>query len=138
MKLICVLLTLIFFITGCSIVAPPLEFAPAPDIVKKAIILQLQQGYSNLSSQLNSTYHLPVIKQINVTKIEPLFIANFATYHLKGTYQIQLNLPTHIVKQKQNKFDIYLQRQKQGKTWRLLRKSTSTNPDKWSSYHIPN
>ncbi len=138
MKQICLLLTLIFLVTGCSAVAPPLEFAPPPDTIKKGIVLQLQQRYSNLSSQLNHTHPLPVIKQINVTKIEPLFIANFATYHLKGTYQIQLNLATHTVEQKQNKFDIYLQRQRQGKTWRLLRKDTSTNPDKWSSYHIPN
>jgi hypothetical protein len=132
------LLTLVFFVTGCNSVAPPLEFAPPPDIVKKAIVLQIQQSYSNLSSQLKNKYPIPKIKQINVTKIEPLLIANFATYHLKGTYQIELNLPTHTVKQKQNEFDIYVQRQKQGKTWRLLRKSTSTNPDKWSSYHIPN
>jgi hypothetical protein len=125
-------------ITSCSAVKPPLELAPKAKIVEKAIALELQHTYQKLTHQLDSQYPQLQIKQIQVSKIEPLLIANLATYHLKGTYQMKLKLSSQTVEKKDNNFEIYLQRQREGKTWRLLRKTNSTNLEKWLSYPIPN
>jgi PBP1b-binding outer membrane lipoprotein LpoB len=132
-------IVLIIIFTGCSLAAPPLELSPQGDIVKKAIALQLKMTETNISEQLNATNPDLEIKNIKVEKIEPVFIAKLAAYHLQGTYNSNIKLPRQKVSQQNNQFDVYIQRQSEGKTWRLLKtesRNDKNKPIQWSSYLI--
>ncbi len=134
------LLVILFslILTACQSKVVPLEFAPDGNIVKQAIALQLSQRLNHLSQQLNTQKPKLDISNINVKKIDPVTIGNLPSYHLTGTYNLKLILLRQEVKQTKNKFDVYLQRQAEGKTWRLLSKDnkTSTQESTWKSYLI--
>jgi hypothetical protein len=128
---------LILLLTGCSAANPPTEFAPDGEVVENAILLQLSQTEQRLSQQLNASYPQLEISQIQVKKLDPVFIADLAAYHLQGTYNLKLILPRQEVMQKNNPFDIYLQRQIEGKTWRLLKREViSGKKTQWKSYLV--
>ncbi|MDJ0508044.1 MAG: hypothetical protein QNJ64_02135 [Crocosphaera sp.] len=132
---------IIFFsltLTACKTTAVPLEFAPDGQIVRGAISLQLEQRLNPLSEQLNVQKPNLDISNINVKNIDTVIISNLPSYHLTGTYNLKLNLLRQQVKQKENKFDLYLQRQAEGKTWRLLSKDNkiSSGEVSWKSYLI--
>jgi hypothetical protein len=125
-------------LNACQASTVPLEFAPDGNIVQEAITLQLSQRLTPLSQQLNTQKPRLDISNINVKSIDTIAIANLPTYHLKGTYNLKLILPRQEVKQNKNKFDVYLQRQGEGKTWRLLSKDNkkSSEESSWKSYLI--
>ncbi len=125
-------------LTACQTATPPTELTPDGEIVQKAIALQLSKTEERLSQQLNTSVPILEISKIQVKQNEPVFIEDLAAYHLTGTYRLKLKLPHQEVTQRQNPFDIYLQRQAEGKTWRLLRrevKDIQAEPQ-WSSYLI--
>ncbi len=125
-------------LNACQTATVPLEFAPDGNIVQKAIALQLSQRLNPLSQQLNTQKPQLDIGNINVKNIDRVVISELPTYHLQGTYNLQLILPRQKVKQNKNKFDVYLQRQAEGKTWRLLSKENKTSIEEspWKSYLI--
>ena len=125
-------------LTACQSSAVPLEFAPDGQIVREAITLQLEQRLNPLSEQLNVQKPHLDISNINVKNIDTVIISNLPSYHLTGTYNLKLTLLRKQVKQKENKFDVYLQRQAEGKTWRLLSKDNKIASDEvsWKSYLI--
>ncbi|MBR8828475.1 MAG: hypothetical protein DSM107014_11350 [Gomphosphaeria aponina SAG 52.96 = DSM 107014] len=129
---------IIIWLTACSTQAPPTELAPEPEIVKKAIALQLNLTQTQLTQKLNAATPALEIGQINVKQLEPIFIAKLPAYHLQGTYDLTIKLPRQQAKQKNNPFEIYLQRQIEGKTWRLLKRETSKTEEKtqWNTYLI--
>jgi hypothetical protein len=133
-----ILAAILILLVGCSSTVPPLEFAPDGEIIQKAIMLQLEQTEQGISQQLKTARPQLEISQINVKKIEPVYVSDLAAYHLQGTYNLTLKLPRQQVTQKKNRFDIYLQRQIEGKTWRLLRRKPDINRQEspWSSYLI--
>ncbi|MGK7930377.1 MAG: hypothetical protein AB4041_02935 [Microcystaceae cyanobacterium] len=139
-RLISLLLTLLFIVglTACTPSEPPVEFTPDGAIIQKAITLQLEQTERRLSQQLKVSPPTFDISKIEVKNNDPVFINELAAYHLTGTYRLILQLPHRKVTQKKNPFDIYLQRQAEGKTWRLLTKTleTPTSQPQWSSYLI--
>lgn len=135
------LLLVIFFsfiLTACQTSTVPLEFAPDGQIVQQAIALQLNQRLTPLSEQLKTEKPRLNISNINVKEIEPVTITNLPSYHLTGTYNLKLILPRQEIKQTKNNFDVYLQRQAEGKTWRLLSKDNKTSDQEamWKSYLI--
>jgi hypothetical protein len=118
--IICIYCFILILCHGCTINPPPLEFAPNPTIIEKAIVFQIQQKQNNLSQQLQTKPPEISISKINVNKIEPKIKFNLPTYHLEGTYQLKLKVAHKKARQITNTFQIDLQRQKQGKTWRLI------------------
>lgn len=126
---------LIVLLSACDATTPPREFAPNGRIVKAAIALQLTQIEDRLSTQLKAAHPQLKIERITVKSIAPLFIAQLPTYHLQGTYNLTITLPRQQIAQKHNHFDIYLQRQAEGKTWRLLKRDRSSLSE-WTSYLI--
>lgn len=128
----------ILFLTACGAPTPPTELAPPGDIVQKAIILQLKQTEQNLSQKLNASTPELEISRIDVKKLEPVYIAKLPAYHLEGSYNLKLKLLRQQVNQTKNEFDIYLQRQIEGKTWRWLKKEPPQDNGKsrWTSYSI--
>jgi hypothetical protein len=128
---------LIILLTACTAATPPLEFAPDGELIQKAIALQLSQTEGRLSKQLNAIRPEFEINQIRVKTIEPVFVEALPSYHLQGTYNLKLKLSRQEVNQRSNRFEIYLQRQIEGKTWRLLRQQINfTGKSQWFSYLI--
>lgn len=129
---------LILLLVACSAPTPPISLAPGGDIVQKAIALQLKQSQQQLSEQLKASNPALKITRVSVKQIEPLYLGKLPTYHLVGTYNLNIDLSDRKVTQKDNEFDLYVQRQKEGKTWRWLKRVVS-DPDaapQWLSYLI--
>ena len=118
------ILVLVLLLNGCSGVEPNRE------IVENAIALQtrlLQQQLQQISK--------PVIDHVNITQTTTLSIDKLTGYRINGTYD--LKLPKQRLSQQKNPFDIYLQRQKEGKTWRLaLPKVAKNGVFTWLTYAI--
>lgn len=125
-------------LTACGASTPPLSLAPNKQLVEKAIALEVSQTQQQLTQRLHSIPPNVEISQVKLKQLEPLFIDNLATYHIWGTYTLTLKLPQQQLTQPNNSFDVYLQRQKEGKTWRLAlpegkSKGTQTS---WRTYLI--
>ena len=116
-----IVLTVVFLIgfTACGTNTPSLGLAPGKPLVQKAIALQVSQTQQQLTQQLQSSPPKLEITQVTLKQLEPLFIDDLPTYHVRGTYNIKFELPQQQVTQQNNPFDVYLQRQTEGKTWRL-------------------
>ena len=110
------------------------------ELVEKAIALEVELEQQQLNQQLfgqNNTHPQLQINRVKVTEIEPLEIQGLPSYKVEGTYKITIKLPDRKVKQK-NQFQIYLQSQKQRKTWRLARPKANHNYGRinWLTYLI--
>jgi len=138
MKQLLSLFLLLLFLSACSSIKPPTEFAPDGETISQALILQIKQTQNRLSQELKLPEPEFSISQINIKTIEPIYIANLAAYHLSGTYTFKLKQSHKSISQKDNLFDLFLQRQAEGKTWRLLVKNLANNgtENQWSSYLI--
>lgn len=131
-------IALAIVLTACGTASPSVTLAPGGDIIQKAIALQIERSQQQLSQQLQASHPNLKITKINVKEIEPLFIGKLPTYHLLGTYNLKIELPNQNVKQNNNEFDIYIQHQREGKTWRWLKREQA-DPDaetQWFSYSI--
>lgn len=131
---------LILLLGACSSPTPPRELAPGGDTIRRAIALSLSKTQSTLAEQLRTQAPEVKISSIKIEQLEPVYIAHLAAYHLQGTYNLKLNLSDQTVRQKKNPFDIYLQRQVEGKTWRLLQKDRNNEDEehpRWFSYSLP-
>lgn len=129
-------LVILILCVGCNDYQPPLEFAPKPMIIEKAIIFKLQRQYQYLSKQLQTQSPKIQVRKINIKKIEPTIINNLPTYHLEGTYKLNIKQKKGKNPTINNTFSLDLQRQSKGETWRILIKEKERNPEKYSSYQI--
>lgn len=110
---------------------------PSSKIVQRALALQLEQTQQQLSQQLDLKINSFEISRVTISQQQRQKIQELPAYHVQGNYNVTLKLPKRRVTQ-QNPFDIYLQRQKEGKTWRLAIPQFSgkgTSPT-WRSYLI--
>ncbi len=115
------------FLTACG----PGRAAPSNQIVRQAIALQATQTQQELSQQLRlKAPHLKV-DRVQVSSQEPLTIQNLPTYRVQGNYDYTLKLSKRTVTQKDNPFEVYLQRQSEGKTWRLAQQQREENGSSW-------
>lgn len=123
---------------ACGPAKPPIELAPDGAVVKRAIVFQLDQTQAGLSQQFQAPAPSFEVSKINVQSIEAIAINNLPAYHLQGGYDLKLRLPRQTVNQKQNPFDLYLQRQSEGKSWRLLKREFDgrTDREQWRSYLV--
>lgn len=131
-------LLLSVFLVACGQSTPPISLAPTQETIRRAIALQVQQTQQQLSEQLAATTPDLKIAHINVQVIDPLFLGQLPTYHLQGSYDLDVTLPNQAVTQEANEFDLYLQRQQEGKTWRWLspEQSDAETAQRWRSYRV--
>ncbi len=111
---------------------------PNRNLIKKAIAIQLEQTQQQLREQLDLDFQGFEINHLSITKKIPLMMEHLPAYHLQGVYDLKFNIPQHDLKQPQKPFDIYMQIQPEGKTWRLIikdRNSQATDPV-WRSYLV--
>jgi hypothetical protein len=113
-----------------------------PDLllVKKAIALEVTLDQKQVSQQLLRSETVPKFElgRVTISQIEPMIIQNLESYRITGNYDLTVELPRQNWKLKGNPFEVYLQRQQQGQTWRLARPQIkSKNSDvKWFTYLI--
>lgn len=131
-----ILLTfLVGFLSACSVSFSISGWEPSRSIVQQAIAIQLQQTQDKLIQELQLSQPPKLkINQLIINFLEPLKIENLPSFHLKGTYELDIQVPDRPeIIQPKNSFDIYLQRQKEGKTWRLARQEGKN----WNTYFVP-
>ncbi|HBE19810.1 MAG TPA: hypothetical protein DEG17_06990 [Cyanobacteria bacterium UBA11149] len=114
-------LTVIFAIAlpGCGTAKPTLGVAPSKYIIAKALQKQVSQTQQELAQQLQSPPSEFAITQIALEQLEPLYLGDLPAYRIQGTYHLTIKLPKQPLTETINSFNIYLQRQKEGKTWRV-------------------
>ncbi len=126
-----VLVLVVGWLTACSASSAAL----GGDIVQQAIALQVWQTQQALSQQLKLVAPDPdqiAIRHVVVTTKSPLTIQKQPAYKLQGTYDFTLTLPKRQVTQRDNAFEIYIQSQPEGKTWRLAqRERDEAGNEKW-------
>jgi hypothetical protein len=123
---------LMVFLSGCS--GNPLT--PTNGLVKKAVTLQMEQTQQQLSKQLDLTIKGFEIKHLAIRQLQSQSIQNLPAYRVKGVYDIVLNFPKRKLSKEKKHFDIYMQLQKEGKTWRLLQPEKSAGETVWRSYLV--
>jgi len=128
-------LGLILFLTSCGMTA---RF-PNHGVVERAIAMQINSAQFHLSQNLLQAPPKLDITKVEINNSEILVVENLPAYHIRGNYQVNLQLPNHKFNQKQP-FDIYIQQQKQNKSWRLLIPGFGRNSKNirftWHSYLI--
>jgi len=114
-------LLLTLLLTSCQINL----FIPDQQLIGRAIARQIQLTSSNLQENLlmqgkaNQEF---IIDRVLIDNIELLDMISERSYHVRGSYHLQTDPPPSQTKTQPNHpFDLYIQRQIEGKTWRLLR-----------------
>lgn len=109
-------LGLLVLLTACSTAG----IEPSTKIVQRGLAVQLSQIQQQLSQQFKST--APPSLEVNSVAIadkQQLVIGDLPAYKVRGFYDVTIKLDKRRVTQPHNPFEIYLQRQQEGKTWRL-------------------
>jgi hypothetical protein len=92
---------------------------PNTALVRKAIAMQVSQTQQAISQQLRLESPKVKVDRVQIKVQDPLRIQNLMAYRVEGTYDFTLKLRDRKVTQRDNPFEVYLQRQSEGKTWRL-------------------
>ncbi|MDZ8056020.1 MAG: hypothetical protein RMX63_31875 [Aulosira sp. ZfuCHP01] len=129
-------LTAILFmlLTACGNIG----LLPTSQLVQKAIALQLEQTQQQLNQKLDLDFQGFDIKRLSITEEKSLTIQSLPAFRVRGNYDLIIKLPKRRLTQLQQPFEVYLQIQQEGKTWRLLlpeRIGKDTQPI-WHSYLI--
>lgn len=124
-----ILIVLVASLSACSSVG----MEPNRELVQKAIALQMQQTQQQLQQQVRDLD----IKKVNIAQKQPISIQDLPGFRVKGTYDLTIKLPKQKLTQQKNPFEVYLQRQKEGKTWRLALPQFNTDGIlSWFTYLI--
>ncbi|MBD2500391.1 hypothetical protein [Anabaena azotica] len=126
---------LLILLVGCNNIG----LLPTSELVQKAIATQLEQTQQQLNQQLDLNFQGFEIKHLKIRQEKPLTIQNLPAFQVLGTYDLTFQLPNRQLTKLQQPFDIYLQIQQEGKTWRLLLpdKASKDSEGVWRSYLIP-
>ncbi|MBD2294829.1 hypothetical protein H6G06_15390 [Anabaena sphaerica FACHB-251] len=125
---------ILVLLTACSSIA----LLPTYELVEQAIAIQLEQTQQELKQKLDLDFQNFDITRVSITQQQPLTIENLPAYRVQGTYDLTVKLPKKQITQPQKPFEIYLQIQREGKSWRLLlpEKISNNTPSIWHSYLI--
>ncbi len=113
-------LLLTLLLTSCQINL----FIPDQQLIGRAIARQMQLTSSNLQENLlmqGKVNQAFIIDRVLIDNIETFDIIGGRSYHVMGAYHLQSDPPSQIKIRADHPFDLYIQRQIEGKTWRLLR-----------------
>ena len=124
---------LLVLLTACSFGTP----SPNKQLVKKAIALSIQETQQQLSRNLDLDFRGVEINHLSVKQRKLMTVEHLPAFRIQGNYDLNLKLPKRTLEQPQKTFDIYLQLQKEGKTWRILLPPTSNqDTSEWHSYLV--
>nr|WP_026082659.1 hypothetical protein [Mastigocladopsis repens] len=127
-------LILLGLLTACTTSV----LAPTSQVVEKAIALELEKTQQQFNQQLDLNFQGFEIHRLLITQEQPLTIQNLPTYRVRGVYNLTFKLPKRRLTQPQKPFEVYLQLQREGKTWRLLlpENGGKNTQSVWRSYLI--
>jgi len=131
----CVSVLMLLLLSACS-----LGFAPDHQVVEQALAIQVGQVQDELSRQIRKAEGWDdfSISHVAITEKTPLEIDDLPGYQIHGTYDYTLKAPKREVSRTKNPFEIYLQRQKENKTWRLARLITDEEGKTiWVTQRLP-
>lgn len=125
---------LVLLLTACGTIG----LLPTDKLVQKAIALQLEQTQKQLNQKLDLDFQGLEIKKLRIKQEKPLTVENLPAFRVRGTYDLVIKLPERQLTQPQQQFELYLQIQREGKSWRLLLpdKSSKEPEPVWRSYLI--
>ncbi|WP_371259646.1 hypothetical protein [Calothrix sp. 336/3] len=128
------LLLICLSLSGCTAIV----LAPTTQVIEKAIAVQLEHTQEKLNQQLDLDFQSFAIKHLFIQKQKALSLKNLMTYRVSGTYDLVFQLPDRKLTQAKKPFEVYLQLQKEGKTWRLLMSDNDTKDTEatWHSYLV--
>ncbi len=135
---------LIGLLSSCSINLSVTGFQPTREVIQRAIALQLSQNQEELRQHLSqhgqSGNPMPnyEVNRVEIWEQDPLKINGLLTYHIQGIYNLTIQLPEKRVTDRKNNFDLYLQRQQEGKTWRVAKPIATEEKEQqtWATYLI--
>jgi len=111
---------------------------PTPDIIERAIELQLQETEAQLSQNLGLSQPLTwQIDRIDIRDRQWIPIENLPGFQLSGNYILTARSASQRLYRRRYSFQIYLQRQKEGKTWRLARPVGTERDRRWLTELVP-
>ena len=129
-----IILVFLGLLTGCTTSV----LAPTRQLVHDAIALELEQTQQQLNQQLDLDFRGFKINHLSITEQKPLSVQNLPAFQVSGTYDLIFKLPKSSLKQPRKPFKVYMQLQKEGKTWRLLLpEKRGEDATGWRSYLIP-
>lgn len=122
---------LLALITACGTIG----LEPSNQLVQQALTLKFSQTQQQIQPFKPPKFG---INRLVIIEKQPLIIQALPAYRIKGTYDFTIELQKRRVTHQQNPFEVYLQRQKEGKTWRLaVPQSTGKNTaPTWRTYLI--
>ncbi len=137
-------MVLVGLLSACNIQFSIGGFQPSRLIVQQAIAMQLTLTKAELDEHLKQhQLELKKIPNYDINRVvilqeEPVVIQDLIGYHIRGTYNLTFKLPDGRITDRGNPFDIYLQLQKEAKSWRLaIQKSSGQNDQPiWVTYLI--
>jgi hypothetical protein len=128
-----VIAVMILLLGGCN--TNPLT--PTNGLIKKAISIQVEQTRKELGEQLDLEVEGWDIKHLAIKQFKSQTINTLPGYRVQGTYDLSLKVGERKLTQPKKPFDVYMQLQREGKTWRLLQpRKNSEGEIGWYSYLI--
>lgn len=118
-------IVLAVFLTACNSATatePGVVPIPTRQLIGKAIEVELNRTQQELRRQLRlgETPAEIMIRRVTIAEQTPTTIEDLEAYHVKGTYDYRMVFSSdRQVTQQRNPYDLYLQKQAEGKTWRL-------------------
>lgn len=94
-----------------------------PQLVTRAITYKLEATQQQLAQELDfqsDSAPRVRVRHVQISNQTPLQVLGLPTYRVRGTYEATLTETKGDILQSEAPFDIYLQRQREGKTWRLV------------------
>ena len=107
---------LLLLLTACNFGTP----SPNTNLIKSAIALSMQETQQQLSQNFNLDFRELEINHLSIKQRKLMTVEHLPAFRIQGTYDLSLKLPKRSIDQPNKLFDIYLQLQKEAKTWRLL------------------
>lgn len=134
-------LMLILLLSSCS----PSAQLPTLKIMENALTFQINlvqqelvQGF-NLQGRGRNSQPRFDINRFVITQIDPMQIEDLPGFQIQGTYDLTIKFAQNQIQRRNNRFKLYLQSQKEGKTWRLARPQGSRmGGSGWLTYSLPN
>ena len=123
------LIAIVALFGGCSL----FNTFPDSDTFERAIALQSRLTHEPLRQALQAEPLPQDIRQVSVRSHQKLKIRGLQAFRFRGTYERIVELAPGRTISRQQPFDLYLQRQKEGKTWRLFVRDRN----RWRGYLVP-
>jgi len=126
----CLTVLLALTIASCDRLNPNADLP-----LEAALLRQAQFGQAQLVGQLRFDREPTLrVRHIRTRSRRDLDIQGYPSYAVRGTYDLELAFPSRTLTRKRQPFELYLQPQAEGTTWRLAKRDDTVTPPQWRTY----